>query len=291
MCGIVGYIKLADRQVSDKEHDELVIRTTLIDLFENSVARGRDACGYAFSSNNQIVYHKQKGAANQNSFIDTLNASFDTHGLPEVFIGHTRAKTKGDFENNNNNHPIVSHNNLFATVHNGHINNDDELRKTLPPNVPSNAEVDSEIITRLLEVEYNAATDRNPRTIIKCVQNVTKQLAGGFACATIDAQNPRRLILFKHGNPIVLCGDIENGIVWFASLSKYLEDSINPRTLFFNLLVKNGSKNFVINDVPDNKVLIIDQLNSKEFSSVMADIDYKAYTQPTSARYTNHVGV
>jgi len=82
-------------------------------------------------------------------------------------------------------------------VHNGHINNDDELFARF--NYPRNAHVDSEIIFRMLE---RASPETSEAQYLGAIRPSLQLLDGEFAFLACDLRRPERLLVLKHENPL-----------------------------------------------------------------------------------------
>lgn len=108
-------------------------------------------------------------------------------------LGHTREPTKGDPQNNLNNHPLIIEHHIG--VHNGHIQNDNALFKQF--GLPRLAEVDSEIIFRL----FNEVPPAHPSYITELSRKASL-LQGTFATISIDLRDPCGLIVIKQKRPL-----------------------------------------------------------------------------------------
>jgi glucosamine 6-phosphate synthetase-like amidotransferase/phosphosugar isomerase protein len=110
-----------------------------------------------------------------------------------LLLGHTRRPTKGDPLTNDNNHPLLA--GPICGIHNGHINNDDELFGLC--GCPRQGQVDSEVIFRLLE-------PLSPRQLngayLAAVQVQLRQLQGDFTFLACDRRAPDRLLVVRHHN-------------------------------------------------------------------------------------------
>ena len=113
MCGIMGFFSFGNT-LPDKEK--------ITDMFSLLETRGRDASGFAFIDDNNLVVHKAPIKSSELIKTD----EWKNLNLPKVMILHTRMKTQGSETNNANNHPLFSKNGI-AIVHNGIIYNDKEI--------------------------------------------------------------------------------------------------------------------------------------------------------------------
>ena len=154
MCSIIGYY--------GKESAAPIIVKGL----RRMEYRGYDSVGVATESNNQIELKKGIGKVNE------VNLKIHLDTLPgKVGIGHTRWATHGkvtDF----NAHPHQSNSGKIAIVHNGIIENFEELKKQLQDEGYNfKSETDSEIIANLLQKHYETTNDVK-ETILKTVSEI-----------------------------------------------------------------------------------------------------------------------
>jgi len=161
--------------------------------------RGRAATGLAVVQvDGQIVVLKRPVPASQFVTTPEYRALLSVVSPKTTLIlGHTRAPTKGDPAVNDNNHPLQA-GPVFG-VHNGHIFNDDELFVHL--SLPRSAQVDSEIIFRLLETVSPEALNGD---YLSAARSRLGLLQGQFTFLACDRRNPARLLVLKHNNPLCL---------------------------------------------------------------------------------------
>lgn len=277
MCGIIGFIKIKGRQVENKEEDDKYVKFATFDLLMRSVSRGSDATGVSFiNSEGKLIHFKRDIESTNPEFLEKVEELLDTHGVPEVMTMHTRAHTQGSPTNNDNNHPVISHDGKISVVHNGMIYNDYLIRKELPKEFRCKAEVDSEVIVRLIESKFAKKEKKDDESWIESIRESTKEMAGGFACAVLNEEFPTTLTLFRHGNPIVLCGDLKHQILWFASTEGILSGISGLRQLIWKIFGVNNTKDFYISDLPDNKMIVISQHDAENFKTVIKSIDYSS---------------
>lgn len=230
MCGIMGWYSFG-KTIPDKEKI-----TTMFSLLES---RGRDACGFAFIEDNNLIVHKKPIKSSEL----IKEADWKSLDLPRVMILHTRMKTQGSEKNNANNHPLFSKNGI-ALVHNGIIYNDKEIIGKKQ----RDGEVDSESILHLLSAKTKG--DR--------LKRLFDRIEGSFAVAVIDRNDPDKLILIKKDNPIDLYYDSRNDILYFCSEREIMQQSLNIEAVTqrgFNL----GEKDFHFYEMQNNYALIINK--------------------------------
>jgi glucosamine 6-phosphate synthetase-like amidotransferase/phosphosugar isomerase protein len=228
MCGIMGYYSFGNT-LPDKEK--------ITNMFSLLESRGRDASGYAFIRDNNLVVNK--AAIKSSEFVK--KDDWKELILPSSMILHTRMKTQGSEKNNANNHPLFSKNGI-AIVHNGIIYNDKEIFGKKQ----RDAEVDSESILHLLSMKMKG--DR--------IKRLFDKVEGSFAVAVIDKYFPERLVLIKKDNPIDLYYDSKDDIFYFCSEREIMQEALNVEKTTvrgFNL----GEKDFHFYEMQNNYALFI----------------------------------
>ncbi len=112
-------------------------------------------------------------------------------------IAHTRWATHGE-PSEANAHPHVSGN--FAVVHNGIIENHEELRELLKSRgYVFLSQTDTEVIAHLVEWEM-----RSTDALLEAVQKVVKQLTGAYGMVVLDRNHPEHLVAARSGSPLVI---------------------------------------------------------------------------------------
>lgn len=186
-------------------------KKTVTEMFSLLETRGRDASGYAFIKEGNLIVHKDGIRSSELVRTDDWRKL----SLPKIMILHTRMKTQGTEKNNANNHPLYTKDGL-CLVHNGMIHNDREIFATKK----RDAEVDSEAILAVLSAKHKG--DK--------IKRVFDRLEGSFAFAVIDKSNPETLILVKKDNPLELYFDVKNEILYFCSEREIMRESLGLRT-------------------------------------------------------------
>ncbi len=196
MCGIVGYI-------GTKKASPILING-LIRL----EYRGYDSAGISTIEKNSLSIMKDKGRVKNLYNIDGIN---DLEGT--IGIAHTRWATHGK-PSKENSHPHMDNSKTFSVVHNGIIENYNELKKFLTDNgYTFYSQTDTEIIPNLVHYYYNKSTKSNESKFLEAVKNACSQLKGSFAIEIICKDFPDVMIVTRKDSPLVIGkGENENYI-------------------------------------------------------------------------------
>lgn len=180
MCGIVGYIGSHPAQ------------QILIDGLARLEYRGYDSTGIAVMDGGEIRLRKSKGR------LKNLIGFLSTSPLPGcIGIGHTRWATHGE-PSDVNAHPHTDMKSGIAIVHNGIIENHEELRQMLSASgCKFVSQTDTEVIAHLLSVLY----DGDMRTTLFKAQGM---LEGSYALGVLSASEPDSLYCTRKDSPLVI---------------------------------------------------------------------------------------
>ncbi len=125
-----------------------------------------------------------------------------------VGIGHTRWATHGT-PCEANAHPIATH--RVAVVHNGIIENHDELRQhLLSSGYRAQSETDTECIAGLLTLALD-----DGRQPAEALQSTLPRLEGSFALAVLVAGQPDMILCARRGSPLAIGHD--DGVMYVGS--------------------------------------------------------------------------
>ncbi len=180
MCGIFGYI-------GSKNAINMVL-----DGLKRLEYRGYDSAGLASVSEGQIVFCKEVGkVCVLEREVKKLNLD-----LP-LAIAQTRWATHGKVTQMNA-HPHLDAEHSLALVHNGIIENHDQLRNQLKAQgVEFVSETDTEVIAHLIASYYQG-------DILSAVQKAVAQLKGAYAVALVHRDFPDQIIAVAHEAPLVI---------------------------------------------------------------------------------------
>ncbi len=190
MCGIVGYIGCEPAG------------PYLIDGLAKLEYRGYDSAGICLNDGKELVVKKAKGQlAVLKEMTDNGKSLSGTVG-----IGHTRWATHGE-PSDVNAHPHLSESGRFAVVHNGIIENYQQLKDYLiSKGVVFRSMTDTEVIAQLIEFYYHDS-------LIDTVIKVLGKLEGSYALGVISRENPDEIIAVRKESPLIIgLGEKENFI-------------------------------------------------------------------------------
>ncbi|MFC3111180.1 glutamine--fructose-6-phosphate transaminase (isomerizing) [Undibacterium arcticum] len=179
MCGIVGAV--AQRNITP----------ILVEGLKRLEYRGYDSCGVALHVDGQLR------RARSTARVAELEQQIAQTGLAGFTgIAHTRWATHGAPASHNA-HPHFSRERI-ALVHNGIIENHDELRAELSAlGYVFESQTDTEVIAHLVDHLY--AGD-----LFDTVQQAVKRLTGAYAIAVFCRDEPHRVVGARHGSPLIV---------------------------------------------------------------------------------------
>ncbi len=165
----------------------------LLDGLENLEYRGYDSAGIALQNDVGIDVIKREGT------LDSLRNAIDDDSLHgTIGIGHTRWSTHGP-PTDENAHPHTDCTGEIAVVHNGIIENYQELREELEADGHTfTSETDTEVVPHLIESKRNAGL--SPESAFR---TAVERLAGSYAIAAI-VDGTDAVFATRHGSPLVL---------------------------------------------------------------------------------------
>ena len=273
MCGIVGYI-------GTKKASPILINGLL-----RLEYRGYDSAGISTIEKDGLSIMKDKGRVKN---LNNLPGIDDLEGT--IGIAHTRWATHGK-PSKENSHPHMDNSKTFSVVHNGIIENYNELRKFLINNgYTFYSQTDTEIIPNLIHYYYSKDDNNDSFRFLRAVKNACSDLKGSFALEIICKNNPNNMIVVRKDSPLVIGkGNGENyissdipAILSFTREFYLLED------LEFVVLSRDNAKFYDKNLNPiDKKIQTIEWNASSAEKDGFEDYMLKEiYEQPTAIRET-----
>ena len=179
MCGIVGAV--AQRNIIP----------VLLEGLKRLEYRGYDSCGIAVHHNGELQ------RARSTSRVAELEAQIAQTGLTGFTgVAHTRWATHGA-PSTDNAHPHFSRNRI-ALVHNGIIENHEQLREELQAlGYVFESQTDTEVIAHLVDHLYQG-------DLFETLQRAVKRLHGAYAIAVFCRDEPHRVIGARQGSPLIV---------------------------------------------------------------------------------------
>ena len=273
MCGIVGYI-------GTKKASPILINGLL-----RLEYRGYDSAGISTIEKDGLSIMKDKGRVKN---LNNLPGIDDLEGT--IGIAHTRWATHGK-PSKENSHPHMDNSKTFSVVHNGIIENYNELRKLLINNgYTFYSQTDTEIIPNLIHYYYSKDDNNDSFRFLRAVKNACSDLKGSFALENICKNDPNNMIVVRKDSPLVIGkGNRENyissdipAILSFTREFYLLED------LEFVVLSRDDAKFYDKNlNSIDKKIQTIEWNASSAEKDGFEDYMLKEiYEQPTAIRET-----
>ena len=184
MCGIVGMI--ANENVCE----------VLLKGLERLEYRGYDSAGIYLANQEERSLVKAQGP------IKTLTQKITPTMNGTVGIGHTRWATHG-IPSEANAHPHRSEHGKVVLVHNGVIENYQELKATYLKETELIGETDTEVIVNVIE----HFIEKEGLDVKAAFKKVLTEIKGSYAFALIDPTNPTHFYAAKHKSPLLIgCG-------------------------------------------------------------------------------------
>ena len=190
MCGIVGAV--AERNVVP----------ILMEGLRRLEYRGYDSAGIAILDESGVRRERRVGK------VQELQSALDDSPLRGVMgISHTRWATHG-VPNETNAHPHMSGENI-AIVHNGIIENHEELRNDLKKNgYEFVTDTDTEVVAHRIDQHLKKTAD-----LASAVRATVDELEGAYALVVMSNDDPGKLVLAREGCPVVIGLGIDENFV------------------------------------------------------------------------------
>ena len=251
MCGIVG----------------AVARRNVVPILVNGLLRleyrGYDSAGLVVVHEGKLERVRSTGRV-----AELVTKSANTYG--ELGIAHTRWATHG-VPSERNAHPHVSRN-LISVVHNGIIENYEELRTELTAQgYEFTSDTDTEVIAHLIHSHYAQGS------LLVATQMALAQLVGAYAIGVVAADRPHQLIAARKGSPLLLgVGESEHFIA--SDMSALLQVTRNVVYLEEGDVVELNLADYHIFDLQGNSVQREVQISELDNDSVELG-EYQHYMQ------------
>ncbi|KAL0252192.1 hypothetical protein GEMRC1_001404 [Eukaryota sp. GEM-RC1] len=259
MCGIFGFIGT-----------NLLPHSILVEALYCLEYRGYDSAGLGMiTEKDGLCFAKAKGR------IESLDKLLSKHPLQgDVGIAHTRWATHGK-PSELNAHPHLDSTLKFAVVHNGIIENCEQLKEELISKGHTDlieSETDTAVIPYLIAAEYAETLD-----LVLSVQRAAVKLVGSFSLAVICQDEPNTLIAVRHQSPLIIG----------------LSDSQTYITSDVSAILKYTKNTYCLNDnemavLGKNSVRIIDIVSGKTVEKAVTVIEWD-YVQATKNGFEHYM--
>ncbi len=185
MCGIFGLIT---------KRNDIPVATIIREGLQRLEYRGYDSAGIALVNNGKIELRKEAGRIddiNKNGLFDSMQGTFG--------VGHTRWATHGAPVAKNS-HPHMDGNGKVAVVHNGIIENFQQLRKELSDRGHVfTSDTDSEVFPHLISEFLDQGKD-----LKEAVMETIKRCEGAYGIVVCHADTPDYMIVARKESPLTI---------------------------------------------------------------------------------------
>ena len=273
MCGIVGYIG------TKKACPILLAGLTRLEY------RGYDSAGISTIEKDGLSIMKDKGRVKNLSNLDGIDKLEGTIG-----IAHTRWATHGK-PSKENSHPHQDNSKTFSVVHNGIIENFNELRKFLiEKGYTFYSQTDTEIIPNLIHYYFTKDTENDSLKFLRAVRNACLDFKGSFALEVISSLYPDNMIVVRQDSPLVIgtCEDEKYLSSDIPAILSYTKDFYLLNDLEFVVLTKDSAKFYDkdLNEIEKSTQSIEWNATSAEKDGFADFMLKEIYEQPTAIRET-----
>lgn len=281
MCGIIGKAGMDN------------VFPELLNGLKNLEYRGYDSVGTAVIINNEIVRCRVEGR------VDALEKALKEKPKGSVGIGHTRWATHGA-PTVENAHPHMDDTGRFALVHNGIIENAEELRHTFLRTAELHSQTDTEVAVRLLGKLYKG-------DVIDALSELCRLLRGSYAFGILCADFPDTVFACALASPLLvvkcedgfciasdlgavtgeysevyglsegeMCALTSNTVIFYSPsgerIEKYPEDTVSEKTE----ISKSGYEHYMLKEIYEQPTAVNNTVNSfiKDGEIVFENINF-----------------
>lgn len=211
MCGIVGIV--GNEQAVD----------VLVEGLEKLEYRGYDSAGIFVANSTENFLVKSQGR------IEKLKEKITPNIQGNIGIGHTRWATHGK-PSESNAHPHVSHSGRFVLVHNGVLENFEEIKRDYLSDDVMKGETDTEVAVNL--IDYFSKKTNSTEEAFK---EALKIIRGSYAFGLIDTQEADKIYVAKNKSPLliglgdgfrVICSDAMAMLAYTNQFVEILDEEI-----------------------------------------------------------------
>jgi glucosamine--fructose-6-phosphate aminotransferase (isomerizing) len=216
MCGIFGIVLNSNNNIYK-------LITNGLSQLQN---RGYDSAGLAVIRNGAIDVFKFASTNEEDALKKLEGINVERNNKIFSGIGHNRWATHG-VKNDVNSHPHLSNNKQIAIVHNGIIENFNELKQILiQKGFIFYSQTDTEVIANLIEINYRDTND-----IFKAIRKTISLLRGTYGLVIQSLYEPKKLFCVRNGSPL-LVGQNEDMVIVTSEQSGFCGMINNYITLY-----------------------------------------------------------
>ena len=197
MCGIIGYL------------GKKAASPVLLEALRRLEYRGYDSAGVAILNDAALIVRKKKGKIDE-------GVAREVHSNPapgNIGIGHTRWATHGP-PCDENSHPHLDQSGKIAVVHNGVIENYDQIKQRLiKAGHQFHSSTDTEVLAHLIGEHYDKRSKKKGDTnaLTQAVTDALREVIGTYGLAVICIEQPDVMVGARRGSPLIIgIGDGEN---------------------------------------------------------------------------------
>tara|TARA_B100000674_G_scaffold495202_1_gene521928 strand:+ start:3391 stop:5313 length:1923 start_codon:yes stop_codon:yes gene_type:complete len=288
MCGIIGIIQRESKRDADTGSIDYILAG--LKMLRN---RGYDSCGAGLVSDDGNFLIEKFGSTTTSNAHDILTQSL--HKLKvaredafNIGIGHNRWATHGP-KTDLNAHPHVSSDGMFMLVHNGIIENADQLKQWLidTHDYKFISQTDTEVIVALISVFHKSGGSNDT---VESIRMTMDRLVGTYGIVVVNRSEPDKLYCVRCGSPL-LVGHTEDLCIVTSEQSGF-NNQVNSYITLENHDICVISKG-TIRDMDANKITVKTNLSytNKKVTTVkqlMTPAPYEHWTireiheQPTT---------
>ncbi len=236
MCGIVGIV----------QQRETKIGKTIIEALTKLEYRGYDSVGIASISDGKVMITKDEGK------ISEVAEKIDIDSIQgKIAIGHTRWATHGP-PTKENAHPHTDCNGEISVIHNGIIENFQELKEELlKQGHVLQSETDTEVIPHMIE----QLVKKENQSLQEAIITTVRRLEGTFAICVVSSLEPDRIYCAKRDSPLVI-GINSDRMFCASDIPAFLEHTRKVVLLHDDEFVTISSNGYEIIDFNSMKKIV-----------------------------------
>jgi len=197
MCGIIGYVGTKPAS------------PVLLEGLRRLEYRGYDSAGVAVLHDGELAVRKKKGKIDEGIARELLANPVEG----ETGIAHTRWATHGA-PSDENSHPHLDQSGRIAVVHNGVIENYEQIKgRLLRAGHEFRSDTDTEVLAHLIGEQYERRRGENGdgNALTQAVCDALREIIGTYGLAVICSDEPGVMVGARRGSPLIIgIGNGEN---------------------------------------------------------------------------------